>query len=118
MIDQYDGYLQRKLEKSHKNEPNNEVRVLRAIWAAVVMQAITDLRGLKTLPGGKNQAPDQKVTNLAGVRSAYYWIFNGPPAINSFDSACLLLDLDPDRIRSELLKQISPKVIERLSSNG
>jgi hypothetical protein len=64
---------------------------LRRLWIAVLHQAIEDARG------NVRSVENLEIKIGGNQREALTWIFNGiSRAANSFDSICLLLDIDPD----------------------
>jgi hypothetical protein len=84
---------------------------LRRLWIAVLYQAIEDARG--NVRSAENQ--DNRIGG--NQREALTWIFNGiPGAANSFDSICILLDIDPDWARHRL--RLVPGIRRGLESAG
>lgn len=84
---------------------------LRRLWIAVLHQAIEDARG--SVKSVENQ--DNRIGG--NQREALTWVFNGiPSAANSFDSICLLLDIDPDWARHRL--RLVPGIRRGLDSAG
>jgi hypothetical protein len=84
---------------------------LRRLWIAVLHQAIEDARG------NVRSAEDHEIKICGNQREALTWIFNGVSrASNSFDSICLLLDIDPDWARQRL--RLVPGIRRGLESTG
>ncbi len=84
---------------------------LRRLWIAVLHQAIEDARG------NVRSVENQEIKIGGNQREALMWIFNGiPRAANSFDSICLLLDIDPDWARQRL--RLVPEIRRGLNSAG
>lgn len=84
---------------------------LRRFWIAVLHQAIEDAMG-------SVRSVDNQEIRIGGIqREALTWIFNGiSRAANSFDSICLLLDIDPDWARQRL--RLVPGIRRGLDSAG
>ena len=84
---------------------------LRRFWIAVLYQAIEDARG------NVRSVENQEIRIGSIQREALTWIFNGiSRAANSFDSICLLLDIDPDWARQRL--RLVPGIRRGLDSAG
>ncbi|HSH98864.1 MAG: hypothetical protein ACAH07_05945 [Methylophilaceae bacterium] len=114
MIDQLEGNHNRRISKA---EDPHEPQLLRNLWVAVIQQAIFDIKGFKRLPGGR--LPKFRKSNTIGtVSTAYTWLFNGKPGPTSFESLCLLLDMDAGRIRTEVIKNLDEGVFEEISQYG
>ena len=84
---------------------------LRRLWIAVLHQAIEDAMG-------NARSLEKSEKSIGGIqREALMWIFNGiSRAANSFDSICLLLDIDPDWARQRL--RLVPGIRRGLDSAG
>lgn len=79
--------------------------IFRQLWALVLQRAIDDLFLRKVIHSKGNSHGNYK-------NSASTWIFNGnKQAFNSFENVCLILDLDPDRVRNEILERMREKGI-------
>lgn len=84
-----------ELNASHaemeERESNNAYR---SLWAAVLMQAVTD-----------HVYPSSSTKNHERI-SARLWLFDThhADANNSFESVCGYLDLDPERIRAQIVR--------------
>lgn len=84
---------------------------LRRFWIAVLHLAIEDARG------NVRSVENQEIKIGCIQREALTWIFNGiSRAANSFDSICLLLDIDPDWARQRL--RLVPGIRRGLDSAG
>lgn len=84
---------------------------LRRLWIAALHQAIEDANG------NVRSAENQEVRIGGNQREALTWIFNGiSRAANSFDSICLLLDIDPGWARQRL--RLVPGIRRGLDSAG
>lgn len=84
---------------------------LRRLWIAVLHQAIVDARG------SVRSAENLEIKIGGNQREALTWIFNGiSRAANSFDSICLLLDIDLDWARQHL--RLVPEIRRGLNSAG
>ncbi len=73
------------------------IQRLRRLWIAVLHQAIEDAKG-------NVRSVEKPGRNISGIqREALMWIFYGiSNGVNSFNSVCGFLDIDPDRARQRL----------------
>jgi hypothetical protein len=85
-----------QLDHIEEQQPVRE----RGIWAAVMMQAVADIR----LAPEKSKRTG-KLYDRPEKRSAIDWMMdNRRDIFNSFVNLCELLGLDPDRVRAAVLK--------------
>jgi hypothetical protein len=70
-----------------------EQKRLRSLWASVMLISIQD-----ALHGGR-----YRNGSVLDARHARSWIFDSDStAVNSFESICTFLDIDPDRVRAKV----------------
>lgn len=84
-----------ELNASHSEmEESDSGNGFRSLWAAVLMQAVTD-----------HVYPSSSTKNHERV-SARLWLFDDhhADALNSFENVCGYLDLDPERIRAQIVR--------------
>lgn len=79
--------------------PDLDLQRHRRLWVAVLQLAIDDVRGT-----GAGCTKSDRARHTSQARS---WIYSGTCNVVGFNWICVTLDIDPDRARALILKEVT-----------